>query len=125
MQVSVALPMLLPSRCAMMTHVACSRSIQQPDQNGIDDLGLLVFVGGIDHIVFDLHRFWKVHRSKLKQFSAPPETNQLPDQIVADSLIAPGSDQNDILDPRGLVKRSGKGRHADTQELAQSPRGKA
>jgi hypothetical protein len=37
--------------------VPCSGSIQQAYNDRIDDLGLLIFLGGIDHVMLDLHRF--------------------------------------------------------------------
>ena len=38
-----------------------SRSVQEADKERIDDLGLLIFLGWINHVVFDIHRFWKIH----------------------------------------------------------------
>jgi hypothetical protein len=48
------------------------RSVEQADNDGIDNFGLLIFVGRIDHVVIDLHRFWKVHRGDLEQFLGTP-----------------------------------------------------
>ena len=49
-----------------------SRRIQQPDKDGIDNLGLLIFLGRIDHVVLDLHFFWKIHRDKLEYSLSTP-----------------------------------------------------
>ena len=66
---------------------ADSGGIQQADNDGIDNFGLLIFLGRIDHIVLDLHLFWKVHRGELKQPFGPPKTDQLPGDKVTDSLV--------------------------------------
>src|SRR6516225_7079081 len=96
-----------------------SRRIQQPDKDGIDDLGLLKFLGRIDHIVPDLHGLWKVYRGKLEQSPGTPQTDQLPRNIVADSIIVFRGQQPYILDSRWPVKPSSKGRHAETKKLAE------
>jgi starch phosphorylase len=38
--------------------------VQEFYQNGIDNVGLLVLLGRIDHVVFNFHRFRKIHRSE-------------------------------------------------------------
>src|SRR5215472_7282614 len=63
------------------------RRTEQTDNYGIDNFGLLVFVAGIDHVMVDLHRFWKVHRGELEQPLGTPKTDQLPGQKVTNGLI--------------------------------------
>jgi hypothetical protein len=38
-------------------------------------MGLLIFLSGINHIVLDFHRFWKVNRGELEQALDTPETD--------------------------------------------------
>src|ERR1700730_4132009 len=96
-----------------------SRSVQQAYEDRIHGLGLLVYLGRIDHVVLDFHRFWKVYSGELAQPLGTPKTDQLPGKKITDCLIALRGDKDHILYSGRPIKRSGKRRHAQTQKLAQ------
>ena len=80
---------------------------------------LTIYLGGINHVVLDFHRFWKVYRGELVQPLGPPKTDQLPGKKITDCLIALRGDKGHILYSGRPIERSGKRRHAHTQKLAQ------